>query len=291
MTVERPRTRWSAGSAWSAWLVWPLATLAVLAHLGLGVLAAIEYLRLDWLASEPYDLTAISIMAGSAVLALAGALRQALAAARGTQAVRRLVKSAIVPTPTPVHVAATALGIVERVDVVDEREAFAVTHGLLRPRILLSRGLVDVLNAVELNAVLAHEREHLLRRDPLRLLGARIVSGYGWFLPWLGWRTRRAELRREVAADRAAIAHAGVPAVAGALLKLADRPSLHAVAAANPAGDLPERIAHLEGQKPKRRRALRVWLLGGASLLNLSALTAAAVCCAGVGAAMTGVMT
>jgi Zn-dependent protease with chaperone function len=274
---------------WAGWLVWPLAVLVVLGHLGLGVLAAVEYARLDWLFSEPYELTAVTVVAGSAALALVGGLRVVWPAVRGGRALRRLLSTAGRPLPAPVRGVAESLGIADRVDVVGTGEAFAVTHGLVRPRILLSAGLVDALDAAELTAVLVHERHHLWRRDPLRLLAARVLAGYGWFLPLLRLWAQRLALRRELAADRAATASTGVAAVAGALLKLADLPAPAAVAAVNPMGNLPDRIAHLEGQSPTRR-ALRGWLLAGATLANLAGLSAAAICCAGLGVAMVGGM-
>jgi Zn-dependent protease with chaperone function len=157
---------------WAGWLVWPLAVLVVLGHLGLGVLAAVEYARLDWLFSEPYELTAVTVVAGSAALALVGGLRVVWPAVRGGRALRRLLSTAGRPLPAPVRGVAESLGIADRVDVVGTGEAFAVTHGLVRPRILLSAGLVDALDAAELTSVLVHERHHLWRRDPLRLLAA-----------------------------------------------------------------------------------------------------------------------
>jgi Zn-dependent protease with chaperone function len=175
------------------------------------------------------------------------------------------------------------------VDVVAVDEAFAVTHGLLRPRILLSTGLLDALDRAELIAVLVHERHHVWGRDPLRLLAARLLAAYGWFLPSLRWWAQRSSLRRELAADQAATAVAGVAAVAGALLKLADRAAPAALVAVNPTGNLPDRIAQLEG-RPPARRATRGWLLAGATLANLAGLTAAAICCAGLGVVMVGGM-
>jgi hypothetical protein len=35
------------------WLLWPITVVAVLGHLGLGVLAVVEFVRLGWLTSEP----------------------------------------------------------------------------------------------------------------------------------------------------------------------------------------------------------------------------------------------
>lgn len=280
----------TAGRVWIGWLLWPLATVAALVHLVLGLLAVLEYARLDWLFAEPYEFIAVGVIAGSAVLAIVGALRVGWRTARANRALRRMLQAASHPLPVPVRAVAESLRIAGRVDVVAVEEAFAVTHGLLRPRILVSTGLVEVLDRAELTAVLVHERHHLWRRDPLRLLAARLLSGYGWFLPLLVWYTRRLALRRELAADRAATRRAGVAAVAGALLKLADLPAPAAVAAVNPTGDLPDRIAQLEGQRPRRRARLG-WLLAGATAANLAGLGAAATCCAGLGIAMAGGMT
>jgi len=271
-------------------MLWLLAAVAVPVHLGLTVLALVEYARLDWLASEPYEFTAVSAVAGSGVLAVAGALRVAWPALRGGRALRRLLRSSVRPLPVRVRAATDTLGITDRVDMVATGEAFAVTHGLRRPRILLSTGLVEALDAAELTAVLVHERHHLRRRDPLRLLAARLLAGYGWYLPLLRWWAQRLALRRELAADRAATARAGVAAVAGALLKLADLPAPAAVAAINPMGNLPDRIAQLEGHAPARRLRL-AWLLAGATVANLAGLSAAAICCTGLGVAMAGGMT
>jgi Zn-dependent protease with chaperone function len=269
-------------------VLWPLAGCAVIAHLGLGLLAVVELARLDWLPSEPYELTAVTVVAGSAGLALEGAARVAWPAARGNRALKRLIRSARAPVPDQLRAAAESLGVLDRIDVVGAGDRYAVTYGLWHPRILVSVNLVAVLDQAELAAVLVHERHHLRRRDPLRLFACRVVAGYGWFLPLLRWWARRLALRWELTADQAATASTGVAAVAGALLKLTDLPVPVAVAAAH--GDLPDRIAALEGQPPARRTRVG-WWLAGASLANLAGLSAAAICCAGLGVAMTGGMT
>jgi hypothetical protein len=123
------------------------------------------------------------------------------------------------------------------------------------------------------------------RRDPSRLLAARVLAGYGWYLPALGWCAERFALRRELAADRAATAGTGVAAVAGALLKLADLPPATAVAAVNPRGSLGARIAQLEGHPPVRRPPLG-WLRAGTSMASGTALSVAGMCCVGMAAAV-----
>lgn len=57
--------------------------------------------------------------------------------------------------------------------IIDTHRVFAWCCGLLRPRLLVSRGLLDSLSPAELEAVLAHERAHAERLDNLRLLLVR----------------------------------------------------------------------------------------------------------------------
>src|SRR5439155_13985574 len=62
-------------------------------------------------------------------------------------------------------------------------QAFCV--GTIRPRIYVSVGALKRLSATELDAVLAHERHHQRRRDPLRLLVVEALAHGLFFLPAL----------------------------------------------------------------------------------------------------------
>jgi Zn-dependent protease with chaperone function len=55
-------------------------------------------------------------------------------------------------------------------------EPLSVTAGLLSPLVLVSTGLKSRLPAPHLQAVLAHERAHARRRDPLRLLAVALLG-------------------------------------------------------------------------------------------------------------------
>ncbi len=57
--------------------------------------------------------------------------------------------------------------------IVDTNHLFAWCCGLLRPRIVLSRGLLEALTNEELQVVLTHEEAHAARFDNLRNLAAR----------------------------------------------------------------------------------------------------------------------
>jgi beta-lactamase regulating signal transducer with metallopeptidase domain len=70
-----------------------------------------------------------------------------------------------------------------RVTLVDDRAVYAFAAGLARPHIWLSSGLLALLDEAELAAVLCHERHHLRRRDPLRVLLARSLAHGLFFLP------------------------------------------------------------------------------------------------------------
>lgn len=89
--------------------------------------------------------------------------------------------------------------------------------GWLRPTIVISTGFIDRLDLPQLRAVLAHERHHAHRRDPLRLLIARTLSALGYLIPSLRDLFTAALLESELAADRAATDAADRRALAGAL--------------------------------------------------------------------------
>ncbi|MEJ7798109.1 MAG: M56 family metallopeptidase [Solirubrobacteraceae bacterium] len=147
-------------------------------------------------------------------------------------------------------------------------QAFCV--GLLRPRIYLSTGTVDILDARELDAVLAHEAHHAARRDPLRVLVARVLRDALFFLPVMGHVAERYAALAEIAADEAAVRRSGQPGpLASAMLTFDERAPAGAV------GIAPERVDHLLGEDPRWK--LSSALVAGA-LLTLAALvlTAAA---------------
>ena len=76
--------------------------------------------------------------------------------------------------------------------------------GIKRPLILLPRGLRNKLSDEELNAILKHERAHLLWKDHLAAPLIHIVCLTFWFVPLLRWYFRRLELAREMACDQSA---------------------------------------------------------------------------------------
>lgn len=122
--------------------------------------------------------------------------------------------------PGRVSAALAAARIDSPCAVVDDAAPFAVTVGLLAPRIVISTGLVASLTLAELRSVLAHEAHHCRERHPLRAVLWESLRRAFFFLPVLGDVAGHFSLARELAADRASLAAGrGSRALASAMLK------------------------------------------------------------------------
>jgi Zn-dependent protease with chaperone function len=271
---------------------WVLAGAGVAVQAGLAVLAAAEISTLGWPVVATFDTVNVTLVLAAAVSGLAACGYVAARAVAGSVALRGLIRTRRRPLPPIIQNEVAVLDLAGKVDAVAAGEAFAVTHGLARPRILVSTALAGELTAVEVMAVLAHEREHLRRRDPLRLLAARLLAAWAWYLPAARWLAGRVALRGELAADRASAARAGRKVLAGALLKLAGLPVCPVLAAAGatpgPHGSLEARVSQLERGRPPRLRPAPLRVLATAA--GLIVLAAAGTCCAALSAFLPGGM-
>ena len=107
------------------------------------------------------------------------------------------------------------------VEVVDSSGALLFCHGLARPRLVVSRGALSLLDARELRAALAHELAHLAASDiglGWALMAARVAAPYNPVLQVLARSiTHEAERRAD---DRAAALCGERLSLASGLLKL-----------------------------------------------------------------------
>jgi hypothetical protein len=155
-----------------------------------------------------------------------------LAGARGAITVlfgeRRLLRTLPVAGPLTGH---------DHVWVVHGERPHAFCAGLLRPAVYVSAGALRRLSDDQLAAVLAHEHLHRLRRDPLRIVSARVLGEALFFFPVLRGLTKRYCTLAELAADDHAVAALG-----------GDRSALAAAMLAFEAnGIAPERVDHMSG--------------------------------------------
>jgi beta-lactamase regulating signal transducer with metallopeptidase domain len=135
--------------------------------------------------------------------------------------------------------------------------------GFRRPTVVLDADLVDRLDPLELEGVVAHELAHVQRRDNLMALLLSVTRDLLFFVPGGRWALRQLLVERERAADDLAIQTTQRPgALAGGLLKVLESAGhRHACAALLPAGTLVDRVQLLVDAPPapsRRRRVGRV---------------------------------
>jgi len=133
---------------------------------------------------------------------------------------------------------------------IEDSQPRALCAGYLRPRIYLSTGTLGLLPEEELRAVVAHEKHHAERHDPLRLLVARALADALFFLPALRRMSGRYAVLSELAADQAAVtAASGEAPLASALLRFGE----HGPRAATSFGISPDRVDSLAGDQEASR--------------------------------------
>lgn len=156
--------------------------------------------------------------------------------------------------------------------VLPAREPAAYAGGLLRPRAIVTSGLLAALPAAERQAVCEHEAAHVRLGHPRFLVVAgAVASAYGWLPPVRrAWDRLRREL--EAVADDAALEAVGQAALLSALKRIAllvpastrpdrgERPAL----GLDSGGHLRFRLTRLESAPPPpRASAARLGSLAG----------------------------
>jgi hypothetical protein len=154
--------------------------------------------------------------------------------------------------------------------VIDDERPQAFCVGLLRPRVCVTTGALAILDEDALEAVLMHERHHARRRDPLRMVGSRVVARALFFVPGIADLGRQRELLAEISADESAIGPGaeGRSALARAMLTFADSPDRGESVGIDPA-----RVDHLLGEPPSWQFPMLAFL-GALALLALLAAVA-----------------
>lgn len=225
------RPRWSADG--------PVALLAVLATalvLGLAALAWRHALPYDpFVSCETPETTFLARLGTLGLLLPVGVLAEVVLAtllAVGHQlwVTRRVLHGVFrrrAGLDTRLTRVAALAGLSGKLDLVRDEAVFTFCHGLARPRVCLSSGLVGMLDDAELLAVLRHEAHHLRFHDPVKILLSRALSSGLFFLP-LARALHDAYLAaKELTADAAAASGGDDLPLARALVKMlqAQRPA------------------------------------------------------------------
>lgn len=154
----RRRTRIDSAAAWFAVRVLPAAT----ALLFVGVVFVPSYWKYeprDFV--EGFDVTLTALALGAAALLITAAVRGVSAWIGAVRRTRVWMQSA-----RPLAIASTGIPVSE----IDADTPLMALVGVLRPRLLVTRGLVAALTDEELGASIAHEVGHSRARDNLTRL-------------------------------------------------------------------------------------------------------------------------
>jgi bla regulator protein BlaR1 len=125
---------------------------------------------------------------------------------------------------------------------------------VFRPVVLLPAALLGRLSEPQMNAVLAHELEHIERRDNLKANIHRLVETLFWFHPAVWWIGRQLLEERERACDERVLdsGHDGADYAAGILEVCRHCRAGAFVSAAATSGDLTRRVRFILGNSRPR---------------------------------------
>ncbi len=152
--------------------------------------------------------------------------------------------------------------------------AVPMLAGLLKPAVLLPLRVITGLHEDEVEAILAHELAHLVRRDAWSHLAQVAIETLLFYHPAVWWIGRVARQERENAADDLALAVCADRRVyAGALAHLAEMHLGSQAALAATGGSLLARIRRIVRPAPAESSASG-WSLGIPALLTVLAVTA-----------------
>ncbi|NQX63114.1 M56 family metallopeptidase [Paenibacillus qinlingensis] len=94
---------------------------------------------------------------------------------------------------------------VQQLQIVRYKAPLAMTIGLWKPRILVSTGLMDMLDLGELRAVIEHEKCHVQHRDPAAIFLLALISKSMRYIPIFAWIAHKYPMMIELRADKYAI--------------------------------------------------------------------------------------
>lgn len=203
-----------------------LAGLAGLAGNGFEVLAAAAFAASSaclffLMGLDPLPLSSIVIVFFAAASAAAFA-RTLLGSIREARVLSALP---LRPIDDPQLASVARASGTGRISTLPASQPSAFCIGLLRPRVVLTDGLLARLDRDEQAAVVWHEGVHARGYEPLKCLLARLAIRTFFWMPVLGELLDRYLLARELHADHRATVNTSRRALAGALAEVAGHPT------------------------------------------------------------------
>lgn len=111
------------------------------------------------------------------------------------------------------------LRIQEDTYLINSPKPFAFCLGIIKPKIYVSKALIDIMNIQELETILHHEKYHLKHRDTLTMFFAVFGTSLFPFFPILSDFVHNYRIERELRADKEAIHKTGSSRLLVSVLK------------------------------------------------------------------------
>lgn len=203
------------------------------------------------------------------LLLLAWIARLTFVLVRAWRTIRDLPATERMPARLAASIARTGA---RRVLCISSGLPIAFCAGVVRPSIIVSEGLADELDDLELDAVLLHEHHHAREREPFARAAWEAAAQVLFLCPTVRWWSQERIVEAELRADQAAVRRVGPQPVAAALCRLgATMP-----AAAAFAGGAELRVGQLLGDPLPARRP-GAWTVAS-SMLGLPFAVTVAAC-------------
>ncbi|HEX4013177.1 MAG TPA: M56 family metallopeptidase, partial [Candidatus Cybelea sp.] len=157
--------------------------------------------------------------------------------------------------------------------------AVPIVAGIVAPAIVIPSAIAASLTPADLRRIVAHERAHIRRHDPLGNLLARTIEALLILNPWVYFTGRNLCLEREAACDDWVVESAGsAREYAACLASLAQSACSRSAPLLTPPAfhsrrTLIERIERLGSSEP-RRLTINAFIIGGTIMLFLIATIA-----------------
>lgn len=118
---------------------------------------------------------------------------------------------------------AQKMNLVDKIIELEEDQAVVFCYGIFHPNICISSGILKQMSNVEIQAVLLHEKQHILNYEPAKLMILKICEKIFFFFPGFKILSHQYIVYSELAADELATASfAQNQPLAQALAKIID---------------------------------------------------------------------
>lgn len=115
----------------------------------------------------------------------------------------------IYPYPKLIKSLGEKYSLQDKIIIFDNSRLMAFCLGVLNPKIYLSNQLLKNMSHSEIEAIILHEKQHILGKDNLLLLFLNLIKTAFFFFPIIGDFVNSIEIQKEILADKIVVKETG----------------------------------------------------------------------------------